>query len=136
MSGVDRLAQELSRFGAPVAAPKHGTEVGEGTRAFQPGAAALELVDGLTEERCSTVTAGHEPGCALRQAECARCTECLREPKLLFGQASCGVAIAERELCERCLGPPREETRAAHQRLRQEGAGGKEVLEALGGSPL
>ena len=36
VGGVERLAEELSRFGAPVAPPKHGAEVGESSRSFQP----------------------------------------------------------------------------------------------------
>jgi hypothetical protein len=49
VGGVECLAEELSRFGAAVASPKHGAEVSERARSFQPGVAALERVDGLTE---------------------------------------------------------------------------------------
>src|SRR5262245_26744646 len=49
VGGVECFAEELSRFGASVASPKHGAEVGERARSFQPGVAALERLDGLTE---------------------------------------------------------------------------------------
>ena len=100
VGGVECLAEELSRFGASVASPKHGAEVGERARSFQPGVAALERVDGLTEQRRSTVTAGHDAGGAQRHAECARSAERPRELKLLFRQAFRRFVIAERELDE------------------------------------
>jgi len=66
VGGVECLAEQLSSFGAPVASPKHGAEVSEGTRSLQAGVAALEGVDGLTEQGRSTLTAGHDAGSTLR----------------------------------------------------------------------
>ena len=111
VGGVESLAEEFSRFGAAIAAPKHGAEVGEGTRAFKPGVAALERGDGLTEQRRSTVTAGDDAGGAHSHAECARGAERLRELELFFGQAFRRFMIAEREVGERGLRTPGEVAR-------------------------
>ena len=97
---------------------------------------ALELVDGLAEQRGAAVAAGDEPGRALRHAQGARRTESLGETELLFCKTLCRVVVAERELGERSLRPPREKTRGAHERARQESADGEKVLESLRGSPL
>jgi hypothetical protein len=68
MSDVECFAEELSGFSAPVASPKHGAEVSQGTRSFQPRIAAFEGGDGLTEQGRSAVTAGHDAGSTLRYA--------------------------------------------------------------------
>ncbi|TMM33789.1 MAG: hypothetical protein E6F93_04775 [Actinobacteria bacterium] len=69
MSHVECLAEQLSCFGASIAPPKQGAEVGKGTRSLQLGIAMLEGVDRLTEQELPTVTAGHDAGGALRHAE-------------------------------------------------------------------
>ena len=99
--GVERLAEQLPRFSAAIASPKHGAEVSEGARSFQPGVTALERVDRLTEQKRSTLTAGHYAGGTPSHAECARGAERLRELKLFFGQAFRRFVIAEREMGER-----------------------------------
>ena len=136
VGGVECLAEELSRFGAPIAPPKQGAEVGEGARSLQPGVAPLERVDRLAEQGRSTVTAGNDAGGALRHAECARGAECPGELELLFCEASCRLALAEREMGERGLRSPGEVTRAGDQRSRQRYANGQEVLEPFGDSSL
>ena len=136
MGGVECLAEELSRFGAPIAPPKQGAEVGERARSFQPGVATLERVDRLAEQGRSTLTAGHDAGGALRHAECARGAERPGELELLFCETSCRLALAEREVGERGLRPPGEVTRAGDQCSRQACANGQEVLEPFGDSSL
>jgi hypothetical protein len=69
MGGVESLAEELSRFGAPVAPPEQGAEIGEGTRSLQPCVTTLEGVDRLAEQEPSTLTAGHDAGGTHRHAE-------------------------------------------------------------------
>ena len=103
VGGVEGLAEELARFGAAIATPKHGAEVGKGTCSLQRGVTALERLDCLTEQGRSTVAAGHDAGGAKRHAECARGSECLSELKLLFGEAFRGFVIAQREMGERGL---------------------------------
>ena len=66
--GVQRLAEELSRFGAAITSPKHGAEVSEGASAFQLSLAALERVDGLTEQKLSALASGDDAGRALCDA--------------------------------------------------------------------
>jgi hypothetical protein len=75
VGGVERLAEQLPRFGAPVAPPKHGAEVSEGARSLHLASPALERVDRLAEQGRSTVTAGHDAGGTQRHAECARAPE-------------------------------------------------------------
>src|SRR5205814_10410422 len=82
VSGVECRAQELACLGAPIAPPEHGPEVGESARSFQPGVTALERVDGLTNQELSTLTAGHDAGGTLRDAERARGAERLSELEL------------------------------------------------------
>src|SRR5215207_3713055 len=76
MSGVECLAEQLSSFAAAVASPQHRAEVGEGARSLQRDLAALELVDRLTQEQRSAVTAGNDAGSTLRYPERARRAEC------------------------------------------------------------
>ena len=133
---VERLAEKLSGLGAPIAPPKEGAEVSQGTRSFQSGVAALERVDGLTKQELSTLTAGHDAGGMLCHAECARGAECPGKLELLFRQASGRFAVAEHEMGERGLRSPREVARAGDQRPRQVCANRQEVLEPLGDSPL
>lgn len=103
VGGVECLTEELSCFGAAVAPPQHRAEVSEGTRPLQPSVAALEGVDGLTEQGCSTVTSGHDAGRTKRHAECAGRAERAGEPKFVFCQASRRFLIAERKMDEGSL---------------------------------
>jgi hypothetical protein len=66
--GVQCLAKELSRFCASITPPKLGAEVSEGASPFQLGIAALERVDGFTEQKLSTLASGHEASGALCDA--------------------------------------------------------------------
>jgi hypothetical protein len=65
---VECLAQELSRFGAPIASSEQGAEVGESARSLQAGIAPLERVDRPAEQGRSTITAGNNAGGTLRYA--------------------------------------------------------------------
>jgi hypothetical protein len=112
VGGIECLAEELSRFGAPIAPPEQGAEVGEGACSLQPGVAPLELVDRLAEQGPSTITAGNNARSPLCHAHCARSAECPGELELLFYEASGRLALAERALRESGLRPPGEETRA------------------------
>ena len=136
VGGVECLAQKLPRLGASIAPPKHGAEVGESARSLQPGVAALERVDGLTEQGRSAVAAGHDAGGTHRHAERARGAECPRELELLVCEALRRFAVAERELGERGLRAPGEVARAGDERSRQDDADGQEVLEPFGDSSL
>ena len=109
VGGVERLAEQLSRFGAAVASPKHGAEVGERARSFQPGVAALERVDRphgaatLPRSPPATTPAARSATPSARGAPNARASS-----KLLFCEAFRRFAIAEREMGERGLRSPGE----------------------------
>jgi hypothetical protein len=100
MGSVECLAEQLPRLGAAIAAAEHGAEVSKGTRSLQPGVAALEGIDCLTEQGRSTVTGGYDPGGTQRRAECAWCAEGPSELELLDCEAFGRLVIAERELGE------------------------------------
>ena len=136
VGGVECLAEELSRFGAPIAPPEHGAEVGEGARALQSRVATLEGVDGLAEQGRSALAAGNDAGGALGDAERARGAERPGELELLVREASRRLVLAEREMSERGLRSPGEVARAGDQRPRQDCANGQEVLEPFGDSAL
>jgi hypothetical protein len=103
VGGVESLAEELSRFRASIAPPKHRAEVSESPRSFQVGITLVEGVDGLAEQGCSTVTAGHDAGRTKRHAECAGRAERAGEPKFVFCQASRRFLIADRKMDEGSL---------------------------------
>src|SRR6266571_9470173 len=96
----------------------------------------LERVDRLTEQELSSLTTGHDAGCTARNAERARGAESACKLELLLCEAFCRFVIAEREMGQRSLRPPREVTRGGDHRSRQAYAGAQEVLEPFGDSPL
>jgi hypothetical protein len=96
MGGVECVTEQFSSFGAAIAPPKHGAEIGKGAGSFQFGIAALEHFDRLTEQQLSTVAAGHDAGGALGDAESARSSERQRELDFLLCETSRLFAFAER----------------------------------------
>ena len=101
MGGVECVSEELSRFGAAIAPPEQGAEIGQGACSLQPGVAPLELVDRLAEQGRSTVTACNDAGGPLGYTDRAWGSECPGELELLLREALGQLALAERELGER-----------------------------------
>jgi hypothetical protein len=84
VGSVEGLSKDLSRLGAPIAPPQHGTEVGEGARALQSRVALVECLDGFSQQELALFTADHDAPGALRYTDDARGTECSGELELLF----------------------------------------------------
>jgi hypothetical protein len=103
VGGVECVAEELSRLGAPVAPPQHCAEVDERARAFQHYVGVLECLNRLAKQQLSLFTAGGEAGRPLRDAEGARDAECPGKLELLFRKAPSLLLLAEREPGERGL---------------------------------
>src|SRR5262249_20784675 len=136
VSDVERLPQQLSSFGAPIAPADHGAEVGEGARSVDLRVPALELVDRLAEQGLAAIAAGDDARRTLGNTERARRAERQRELDLLFCEPSGRLPIAEREMSKRRLRTPREKGRAGDHRLRQADTDGKEVFEPFGNASL
>src|SRR6266498_2376358 len=122
VGGLECLAEQFSRFGAPIAPSEQGAEVGKGARSLQPGVSALERVDRLTEQGRSTITAGHDAGGALGHAERARGAERSGELELLVCEAFRLLSLAEREVGDRGLRPPGKVARTGDRRASQDSA--------------
>src|SRR5215208_2837569 len=112
VGGIESLAEKFPRFGAAVAPPEQGAEVGERTCSLHVRIASLERVDCLAEQGRSTVAAGNDAGGTLRRSQCAGSAECRGELDLLVCEASRRLALAEREVGERRLRAPGEVARA------------------------
>src|SRR5262249_24060100 len=108
VSDVERLPQQLSSFGAPIAPADHGAEVGEGARSVDLRVPAPGLVDRRAEQGLAAIAAGDDARRTLGNTERARRAERQRELDLLFCEPSGRLPIAEREMSKRRLRTPRE----------------------------
>jgi hypothetical protein len=106
MSAVERLAEKLTGFGAAIAPPQHGAEVGKGARPLQLRVAACEVVDSLAKQSLSPVATRYQAGGSLCDAQRTRGAERLGELELLCCEPLSRVTIATRQLDERGLGSP------------------------------
>jgi hypothetical protein len=136
MRCVECLAQELSRFGAPIASSEEGAEVSDRACSLQAGVTTLGSIDRLAEQEHSAVAAGNNAGGAQRCAECARGTECASEPDVLLREARSRLVVTEGELRERGLRSPGNGTGGDDLRSRQECADCKDVVEPFRDSSL
>jgi hypothetical protein len=134
--GVECLAQQLTRIPASIAAAEHRSEVGERSGPFQRRIATVESGYRLTQQRYPALTTGHDPGGTHRHAESAWRIECAGELELLLCQLPRGLAVAEREVGERGLGPPGQVTRRGDERSGEKRADGQKVVAPFGDSPL
>ncbi len=136
VSGVESLAKELSRLGAAIAPSKHRTEIDESSRSFQFRITTLERINRLAQQLLATIAAGHDAGGATRHADRAWRTELHCKLELFTRKPFSRFAIAERQVCERSLRPPRQERRRTDHSPRQDFSNCEEVREPLGDAAL
>src|SRR5436305_179286 len=116
MSGVECRAQQLARLVASIAPPKHGSEVRESARSFQPGVTLLERLElALVDERLHEQTAVENTVDRWRgELGRGKCRACI-----YFGAAQ--IAASEREPAAARQAEGKPAAVAARPRLGDEG---------------
>src|SRR5204863_8340220 len=108
----------------------------ESSSSFQFRVTTLERINRLAEQLLAAIAPGHEAGGATRHADRARRAERQRELELFTRKPFSRFVIAESQVCECSLRPPRQERRRSDHCLRQGSSNCEKVSEPLGDAAL
>ena len=112
VGAVKRFAEELSRFAGRLGRRSRAPRSARARALSNPESARPKPSTASRSRRLSAITAQDDAGGPLRHAQCARGAECPGKLELLFLDAPSLLGIPEREMGQRGLRSPGEETRA------------------------